>query len=172
MIVKNVHLNCDEKLTSFFSSVLWKHLIQKHGGEVTTNLDLSSLAKISDGYTPGHMVQVIQRVVTKRRVLQQKNKPLIAAEFVSALAKFDPVFQEEEETLKVKIFFNIVTLHVVFVSMFIWIFLLCVCRTGMQRLLLVRRELRLPQEEMKMRRKPRTRARTQRRRKRKEKNKL
>ncbi|XP_008328814.1 dynein regulatory complex protein 11 [Cynoglossus semilaevis] len=80
--------------------ILWKHLIQKHGGEVTTNLDLSSLAKISDGYTPGHMVQVIQRVVTKRRVLQQKNKPLIAAEFVSALAKFDPVFQEEEETLK------------------------------------------------------------------------
>lgn len=160
-------------MTSFFSSVLWKHLIQKHGGEVTTNLDLSSLAKISDGYTPGHMVQVIQRVVTKRRVLQQKNKPLIAAEFVSALAKFDPVFQEEEETLKVKIFFfNIVTLHVVFVWMFIWIFLLCVCRTGMQRLLLVRRELRLPQEEMKMRRKPRTRARTQRRRKRKEKNKL
>lgn len=51
------------------------------------------------------MVQVIQRVVTKRRVLQQKNKPLTAAEFVSALAKFDPVFQEEEETLKVKIFF-------------------------------------------------------------------
>ncbi|XP_071343991.1 dynein regulatory complex protein 11 [Trachinotus anak] len=80
--------------------ILWKHLIQKQGGKITKSLDLSSLAKISDGYTPGHMVQVIQSVVTKRRILQQANRPLTAAEFVAPLAKFDPVFQEEEEALK------------------------------------------------------------------------
>ncbi|XP_056234161.1 dynein regulatory complex protein 11 isoform X2 [Seriola aureovittata] len=80
--------------------ILWKQLIQKKGGEVTKVLDLSSLAKISDGYTPGHMVQVVQSVVTKRRILQQANRPLTAAEFVAPLAKFDPVFQEEEEALK------------------------------------------------------------------------
>ncbi|XP_058493439.1 dynein regulatory complex protein 11 isoform X1 [Solea solea] len=80
--------------------ILWKQLIKKHSGEVTKSLDLSSLAKISDGYTPGHMVQVIQSVVTKRRILQQANKPLTAAEFVAPLAKIDPVFQEEEEALK------------------------------------------------------------------------
>ncbi|XP_047442211.1 dynein regulatory complex protein 11 isoform X2 [Mugil cephalus] len=80
--------------------ILWKHLIKKQGGEITKALDLSSLAKISDGYTPGHMVQVIQTVVTKRRVLQQANRPLTAAEFVAPLAKIDPVFQEEEEALK------------------------------------------------------------------------
>lgn len=83
-------------------SVLWKKLIEKQGGEVTRALDLSSLAKISDGYTPGHMVQVIHRVVTKRRILQQANRPLTAAEFVAPLAKIDPVFQEEEESLKVQ----------------------------------------------------------------------
>nr|XP_046247355.1 dynein regulatory complex protein 11 isoform X2 [Scatophagus argus] len=79
---------------------MWKQLINKQGGEVTKDLDLSSLAKISDGYTPGHMVQVIKSVVTKRRILQQANKPLTAAEFVPPLAKIDPVFQEEEEALK------------------------------------------------------------------------
>ncbi|XP_070688696.1 dynein regulatory complex protein 11 [Pempheris klunzingeri] len=80
--------------------ILWKQLITKQGGEVTKTLDLSSLAKISDGYTPGHMVQVIQSVVTKRRILQQANRSLTASEFVAPLAKIDPVFQEEEEALK------------------------------------------------------------------------
>ena len=68
---------------------------------MTKALDLSSLAKISDGYTPGHMVRVVQSVVTKRRVLQQAKRPLTALEFVPPLAKMDPVFQEEEEALKV-----------------------------------------------------------------------
>ncbi|CAI5639460.1 unnamed protein product [Oreochromis niloticus] len=80
--------------------ILWKQLIRKHGGEVTEALDLSSLAKISDGYTPGHIVQVIQSVLTKHRVFQQAKRPLTAAEFIAPLAQIDPVFQEEEEALK------------------------------------------------------------------------
>ncbi|KAK5869889.1 hypothetical protein PBY51_024572 [Eleginops maclovinus] len=80
--------------------ILWNQLIRKRGGDVTRSLDLGSLAKISDGYTPGHMVQVIQSIITKRRILQQANRPLTAAEFVAPLAKIDPVFQEEEEALK------------------------------------------------------------------------
>ncbi|XP_028259823.1 dynein regulatory complex protein 11 [Parambassis ranga] len=80
--------------------ILWKELIKNQGGKVTKALDLSSLTKISDGYTPGQMVQVIQSVVTKRRIQQQASRPLIAAEFVSPLAKIDPVFQDEEEDLK------------------------------------------------------------------------
>lgn len=82
--------------------VLWKQLINKQGGDVTRALDLSSLAKISDGYTPGHLVRVVQSVVTKRRILLQANRPLTAAEFVAPLAKIDPIFQEEEEALKVQ----------------------------------------------------------------------
>ncbi|XP_049443686.1 dynein regulatory complex protein 11 [Epinephelus fuscoguttatus] len=80
--------------------ILWKQLINKQGGDVTRALDLSSLAKISDGYTPGHLVRVVQSVVTKRRILLQANRPLTAAEFVAPLAKIDPIFQEEEEALK------------------------------------------------------------------------
>lgn len=82
--------------------VLWRTLIEKQGGELTKALDLSSLAKISDGYTAGHMVQVIQTVITKRRILQQARKPLTATEFVAPLSKIEPVFKEEEEALKVQ----------------------------------------------------------------------
>ncbi|CAJ1060642.1 dynein regulatory complex protein 11 isoform X1 [Xyrichtys novacula] len=80
--------------------ILWEQLIKKQGGVITRALDLSSLAKISDGYTPGHIVKAIQSVITKRRILRQANRPLIASEFVAPLAKIDPVFQEEEEALK------------------------------------------------------------------------
>lgn len=105
-------------MTPTLLSVLWKALIEKQGGELTKALDLSSLAKISDGYTAGHMVQVIQTVITKRRILQQARKPLTAAEFVGPLAKIDPVFKEEEEALKVHSqielvsFFNIIIIKV------------------------------------------------------------
>ncbi|XP_050972934.1 dynein regulatory complex protein 11 isoform X2 [Labeo rohita] len=80
--------------------VMWKELIKKNGGEVTSDLDLSSLAKISDGYTQGHMVQVVRSILTERRIQQFPKRPLTASEFVSPLARIDPVFQEEEEALK------------------------------------------------------------------------
>ncbi|XP_068175353.1 dynein regulatory complex protein 11 [Antennarius striatus] len=80
--------------------LLWKELIKKKGGEITCKLDISSLAKISDGYTPGHMVQVIQNVLTEQRVSQQEKSPLTAAEFVPPLVKIHPVLQDEEEALK------------------------------------------------------------------------
>uniref|UniRef100_A0A8C1F222 Zgc:153738 n=2 Tax=Cyprinus carpio TaxID=7962 RepID=A0A8C1F222_CYPCA len=80
--------------------VMWKELIKKNGGEVTSDLDLSSLAKISDGYTQGHMVQVVRSILTERRIQQFPKRPLTASEFVSPLARIDPVFQEEEEAFK------------------------------------------------------------------------
>ncbi|CAB1324598.1 unnamed protein product [Coregonus sp. 'balchen'] len=80
--------------------VMWRQLIKKNGGQVTAALDLSSLAKISDGYTQGHMVQVVCSILTERRVQQLAKRPLSAAEFVAPLAKIDPVFQDEEEALK------------------------------------------------------------------------
>ncbi|XP_022525969.2 dynein regulatory complex protein 11 [Astyanax mexicanus] len=80
--------------------VMWKQLIQRNGGVVTSTLDISSLAKISDGYTQGHMVQVIRSVLTERRIQLLAKRPLVATEFVSPLARIDPVFQDEEEALK------------------------------------------------------------------------
>ncbi|XP_034162267.2 dynein regulatory complex protein 11 [Pangasianodon hypophthalmus] len=80
--------------------VMWKELIRRNGGVVTNALDLSSLAKISDGYTQGHMVRVVKDILTERRIRQLAKRPLTAAEFVSPLARIDPVFQDEEEALK------------------------------------------------------------------------
>ena len=53
--------------------VLWKTLVARFGGRVTEALDASSLAKITDGYTPGHMVQAIQQILTERRIQQVCN---------------------------------------------------------------------------------------------------
>ena len=42
----------------------------KNGGIMTEALDLSSLAKITDGYTPGHMLTAATSVLNERRVQQ------------------------------------------------------------------------------------------------------
>ncbi|XP_060788741.1 dynein regulatory complex protein 11 [Neoarius graeffei] len=80
--------------------VMWKELIRRNGGVVTSALDLSSLAKISDGYTQGHMVHVVKEILTEKRIQELAKCPLTTEEFVSPLAKIDPVFQNEEEALK------------------------------------------------------------------------
>ena len=52
------------------SPVLWKAMITKHGGQITDTLDISSLAKVSDGYTAGHLDRAITQVLTERRIQQ------------------------------------------------------------------------------------------------------
>uniref|UniRef100_G3UL24 IQ motif containing with AAA domain 1 n=1 Tax=Loxodonta africana TaxID=9785 RepID=G3UL24_LOXAF len=80
--------------------VLWKHIIQRNGGVVTNALNISCLAKVTDGFTQGHIVQVVRSVLTDRRIRQQIHKPLSAVEFITAIASMDPVYQEEEESFK------------------------------------------------------------------------
>uniref|UniRef100_A0A8C4W2X2 IQ motif containing with AAA domain 1 n=1 Tax=Gopherus evgoodei TaxID=1825980 RepID=A0A8C4W2X2_9SAUR len=83
--------------------VLWKHIILQNGGAVTKSLNISCLAKVSDGFTQGHIVYAVQTVLSERRLRQMTNKPLTAAEFLSSLARQDPVYKEEEETYKVNL---------------------------------------------------------------------
>ncbi|KAM5303199.1 IQ and AAA domain-containing protein 1-like [Glossophaga mutica] len=80
--------------------VLWKHMLEAQGAKVTQSLDLSALAMVSDGYTPGHILQAIRWVLTERRVLQLSKRPLVASEFLAHLAQLEPVHREEEESLK------------------------------------------------------------------------
>ncbi|XP_036375389.1 dynein regulatory complex protein 11-like [Megalops cyprinoides] len=80
--------------------LIWKRLIEKNGGEVTKALDLTSLAKISDGYTQGHILQAIRTVLTEQRMQELDKKPLAAVEFTPQLAKIQPVTQDEDEALK------------------------------------------------------------------------
>lgn len=67
-------------------------------------LDLSSLAKVTDGYTQGHILQAIQTVLNSHRLNQQTKRPLTAVEFIPPLARQDPVYKEEEEAFKVRVF--------------------------------------------------------------------
>ncbi|XP_045701684.1 dynein regulatory complex protein 11 [Phyllostomus hastatus] len=80
--------------------VLWRQIIQRFGGVVTNTLNISCLAKVSDGFTQGHVVQAVRSVLTDRRVRQQLRKPLVAVEFVAALSSQSPVYQEEEDSFK------------------------------------------------------------------------
>lgn len=68
---------------------------------MTNALNVSCLAKVTDGFTQGHIVQVVKGVLTERRVRAQTHKPLVALEFIPALSSMSPVYQEEEETFKV-----------------------------------------------------------------------
>ncbi|XP_078084803.1 dynein regulatory complex protein 11-like [Mustelus asterias] len=80
--------------------VLWQNIIQQNGGILTSSLDLSSLAKVTDGYTQGHFSQAAKYVLTEHRIKQLHTKPLTAVEFIAPLTKQDPVYKEEEESLK------------------------------------------------------------------------
>ncbi|VTJ81642.1 Hypothetical predicted protein [Marmota monax] len=82
--------------------VLWKHMIEARGAQVTQSLDISALAKVSDGYTTGHIFQATHSVLNERRLLQLSKRPLVASEFLGHLAKLDPVYREEEESLKME----------------------------------------------------------------------
>ena len=68
---------------------------------MTSTLDVSSLAKVSDGYTAGMIDSVCTSVLIERRVNQLGKKPLASIEFVAPLARLDPIYKEEEEMFKV-----------------------------------------------------------------------
>ncbi|NXG93162.1 DRC11 protein, partial [Stercorarius parasiticus] len=80
--------------------LLWKRIILQNGGAITDLLNMSCLAKVSDGFTQGQIVQVVQAVLSELRLQQMTRKPLRTAEFMTALAGQDPVYKEEEEAFK------------------------------------------------------------------------
>ncbi|XP_078234378.1 IQ and AAA domain-containing protein 1-like [Pogona vitticeps] len=80
--------------------VVWQQLIQRHGGVVTSSLDLSALAKVSDGYSQGSLARAVQAVLTERRLLQLPKRPLNAGELLQMLARTDPIYPEEEEMIQ------------------------------------------------------------------------
>ncbi|NXS21102.1 DRC11 protein, partial [Mystacornis crossleyi] len=79
---------------------LWQHSILQGGGALTRLLNLNCLAHVSDGFTQGHIVDVVHTVLSELRLLQMPRKPLRTAEFVASLARHEPVYKEEEETFQ------------------------------------------------------------------------
>ncbi|VDN99468.1 unnamed protein product [Rodentolepis nana] len=80
--------------------LLWKTLIVKNGGKLTRDLDISSLAKVSDGYTAGMMDRSCKEILTDRRLSLMEKIPLKGSELISPLARNDPVFVDEEGAYK------------------------------------------------------------------------
>ncbi|KAL5964794.1 Dynein regulatory complex protein 11, partial [Taenia solium] len=80
--------------------LIWKVVIVKNGGVLTDALDISSLAKVSDGYTMGMMDRACKEVLTERRLALLDKVPLVASELITPLSRMDPVFLEEEEAYK------------------------------------------------------------------------
>ncbi|MGH0154565.1 UNVERIFIED_CONTAM: hypothetical protein FKN15_027481 [Acipenser sinensis] len=95
--LKNLRLAVDRH-----SGTKEKGGIKKNGGVITSALNLSSLTKISDGYTQGHIMKAVKAVLTERRIDQLAKKPLTGVEYVVHLAKIDPEFKEEVEAFKAK----------------------------------------------------------------------
>ena len=83
-------------------AVLWRTLITRRGGQLTSSLDIGSLAKVSDGYTAGMIDNVCTAVLIKRRVNQLAKRSLAGIEFIAPLARLDPIYKEEEEMFKVR----------------------------------------------------------------------
>ncbi|VDP60134.1 unnamed protein product [Schistosoma mattheei] len=81
-------------------NIIWRTQIIRHGGILTDELDITSLTKISDGYTSGQIAQACSQVITERRIAQLSRRCLKAEEFITPLAQVDPVFADEEEAYK------------------------------------------------------------------------
>uniref|UniRef100_A0A2K6KNZ2 IQ motif containing with AAA domain 1 n=2 Tax=Rhinopithecus TaxID=542827 RepID=A0A2K6KNZ2_RHIBE len=80
--------------------VLWKQIIERNGGVLTSALNVSCLAKVTDGFTQGHIVKVVKAVLTDQRIRRQIHKPLTAVEFITTITSMNPVYKEEEESFK------------------------------------------------------------------------
>ena len=59
---------------------LWRNLIVAAGGQIlkwSDRFDLSSLTKVSDGYTAGHIKYAVEQTLTDRRVIQVRSTVLL-----------------------------------------------------------------------------------------------
>lgn len=83
-------------------SALWTELLRAEGLELGPSLDLNSLAKITEGFTPGHILMAVRSVLCAHRLKKLLFQPLTAAEFIQSLSRVDPVYREEEEAFKVR----------------------------------------------------------------------
>ncbi|XP_076363587.1 dynein regulatory complex protein 11 isoform X2 [Tachypleus tridentatus] len=84
--------------------VLWQKLIEKQGGNMNNNFDISSLCKVSEGYSSATIHSIVNQVLTEQRVNQQQIHPLKVSEFTGLLSQFDPIYSEEEDAYKAWLF--------------------------------------------------------------------
>ncbi|XP_055935632.1 dynein regulatory complex protein 11-like [Argiope bruennichi] len=80
---------------------LWSEMILKSKGTITSELGLSTLCGVSDGFTAKHIKYAVEQVLTNRRLSLQNKISLSATEFVPFLSDCVPVSQEENDEYRV-----------------------------------------------------------------------
>ena len=60
-------------------------------------IDFSSLAKVSDGYCTGQIIEVINQTLDETRLNLAKRKLVKGEEFMIPLAQLEPLFKEKED---------------------------------------------------------------------------
>ncbi|KAK2721985.1 hypothetical protein QYM36_002524 [Artemia franciscana] len=61
-------------------------------------VDITALARITDGYSSGSIVRCISQTLSERRLSKLPYQPIKAAEFIPELSKLEPVYKEEMES--------------------------------------------------------------------------
>ncbi|XP_026465095.1 IQ and AAA domain-containing protein 1-like [Ctenocephalides felis] len=77
-------------------SYAWKELLKPYSG-INKQFDTSVMARISDGYTIGSIAESVREVITCKRMLQLRVRPLAYTELINALSSRDPVYREQDE---------------------------------------------------------------------------
>ncbi|XP_072101434.1 dynein regulatory complex protein 11-like, partial [Mobula birostris] len=80
--------------------LIWKKLVEQQGAAVSSPLELGSLARISDGYTPGQLVQAVQTVLNDQRLRPQTPTPLTANSFIRTLSSITPIYMDQDEAFR------------------------------------------------------------------------
>ncbi|XP_005106717.3 dynein regulatory complex protein 11 [Aplysia californica] len=79
--------------------LLWKYFIAKHCGSqmVSHDLDISSLTKVTNGYTAFAIQSACAEVLTETRMKRLNRRGnLRASEFIERIATYEPIYVEEE----------------------------------------------------------------------------
>ena len=65
-----------------------------------SDLDYTTLARVSDGFTPGHFSFALRTVLTDRRLAQMHRRPLTPGELVAPLSKVQHIDVAQEQQFK------------------------------------------------------------------------
>ncbi|XP_039979021.1 IQ and AAA domain-containing protein 1-like [Xiphias gladius] len=74
-----------------------RELLRAEGAEPGPSVDLSSLAKVTDGFTPGHILLGVRSVLCPHGLKKLRLQPLAPTEFIQSLSRMELVYREEEE---------------------------------------------------------------------------
>lgn len=66
-----------------------------------SDIELSILASVSNGYTAGQMLEAIHPVITAKREEQYRQNSCTADEFIPTIGLQTPVLVDEENRIKV-----------------------------------------------------------------------